>query len=267
MTLYEWTNTGSNDFFTKKLRVLATNDLPAEKWSSNGRDDYNILKNYMRFTFEKLADEKADAPAAEQNSFIYEDSEQACFDTGLFDKNWQHIYFYCKKNRYPNYQKYEFSGFFNDYTIKMASLPATVVSALRRPNYFSDPSALIYNVNLSIVPQWQHIIYTEESFLRIPEQIRMMGPDMCRNVISGSIETVQKRIQANYKTIVPQWFNKKIQLLAPLYLTNPNKPDLALVLSLSEDKTQYYGHTCLTTEMAYNNARLIARPESYWLQP
>ena len=267
MTLYEWTNTGSNDFFTKKLRVLATNDLPAEKWSSNGRDDYNILKNYMRFTFEKLADEKADAPAAEQNSFIYEDSEQACFDTGLFDKNWQHIYFYCKKNRYPNYQKYEFSGFFNDYTIKMASLPATVVSALRRPNYFSDPSALIYNVNLSIVPQWQHIIYTEENFLRIPEQIRMMGPDMCRNVISGSIETVQKRIQANYKTIVPQWFNKKIQLLAPLYLTNPNKPDLALVLSLSEDKTQYYGHTCLTTEMAYNNARLIARPEIYWLHP
>lgn len=27
-----------------------------------------------------------------------------------------------------------------------------------------------------------------------------------------------------------------------------------------------YGHTCLTTEMAYNNARLIARPDSYWLE-
>ncbi len=36
---------------------------------------------------------------------------------------------------------------------------------------------------------------------------------------------------------------------------------------LSEDKTVYYGHTCLTTEMAYNNARLIARPDSYWLPP
>lgn len=39
------------------------------------------------------------------------------------------------------------------------------------------------------------------------------------------------------------------------------------IISLSEDKTVYYGHTCLTTEMAYNNARLIARPDSYWLQP
>lgn len=267
MTLYEWTNTGSNDFYTRKLRVLATNDLPAEKWSSSGREDYNILKNYMRFTFEKLSDEKDEAPDEEKNFYVYEDENQACFDTGLFDKNWQRIYFYCKKNRNPDHQKYEFTGFFNEYTIKVTSLSATVVAALRRPNYFKDPSALIYNVNLSIVPQWQHIIYTEENFNRIPEQIRMMGPDMCRNVIAGSIETVQKRIQANYKTIVPQWFNKKIQLLAPLYLTNPNKPDLALVLSLSEDGTQYYGHTCLTTEMAYNNARLIARPESYWLQP
>ena len=82
MTLYEWTNTGSNDFYTRKLRVLATNDLPAEKWSSTGREDYNILKNYMRFTFEKLFDEKADAPETEKNFYIYEDENQACFDTG-----------------------------------------------------------------------------------------------------------------------------------------------------------------------------------------
>ena len=28
------------------------------------------------------------------------------------------------------------------------------------------------------------------------------------------------------------------------------------------DKSKYYGHTCLTTEMAYNNARLIACSDS-----
>lgn len=27
----------------------------------------------------------------------------------------------------------------------------------------------------------------------------------------------------------------------------------------------YQGHTCLTLDMAYNNARLIARPNSDWL--
>lgn len=97
--------------------------------------------------------------------------------------------------------------------------------------------------------------------------LRANGKEFCQNLISGAITAVRKRIEANYKTVVPQWYNGKIQLLAPLYLSNPEKPDLALVLSLADDKTVYYGHTCLTMEKAYNNARLIARPDSYWLQP
>jgi hypothetical protein len=141
------------------------------------------------------------------------------------------------------------------------------VSELRRANYFENPSALIFDVNLEIIPQWNHILDDEDNFLRIPKQLRDDGRDFCQNVIDGSIRLVKKRIEANYKTVVPQFYRGKIQLLAPLYLTNPEKPDLALVLSPSEDRSAYYGHTCLTIEMAYNNARLIARPDSYWLQP
>lgn len=267
MRLSEWTNTGSFDFYRNKLRSLVTNDLPAEKWSSSDRNDYNILKNYIRFTFEKLWDERDLADEEDKQNFVYEDETQACFNTGLFDKTWQTIYYYCVVNRYPDHQKYEFNGFFTEYTLKYTNMPLTAISALRRPNYFNDPSALIYNVNLDIVPQWPHILYDEENYMRIPEQLRAMGHDFCRNVIAGSIDIVKKRIQANYKTVVPQWYGKKIQLLAPLYLTNNETPDLALVLSLSDDGTQYFGHTCLTMEMAYNNARLIARPESYWLHP
>ncbi|NLG24428.1 MAG: DUF3825 domain-containing protein [Clostridiales bacterium] len=152
--------------------------------------------------------------------------------------------------------------------MRYTDIPAAAVTALKRPNYFDDPSKLIFRVNLSIIPQWDHILYEEENFHRIPEQLRQNGRDFCQSLISAAIESVKKRIEANYKTIVPQWHRGRIQLLAPLYLTNPNaRPDLALVLSLSADETQYYGHTCLTMEMAYNNARLIARPESYWLQP
>ena len=124
-----------------------------------------------------------------------------------------------------------------------------------------------HDIKLDIIPQWDHILYDEENFLRIPEQLRTNGKEFCQNIIGGAIGSVKKRIEANYKKVVPQLYNDKIQLLVPLYLTNPDKPDLALVLSLSDDKTVYYGHTCLTTEMAYNNARLIARPDSYWLQP
>ena len=138
---------------------------------------------------------------------------------------------------------------------------------MRRANYFQDPSALIFDVNLDIIPQWDHIIFDEENFGRIPETLRMQGREYCQSLMDGCINSVKKRIEANYKTVVPQFYRGRIQLLAPLYLTNPDTPDLALVLSLSNDKTVYFGHTCLTTEMAYNNARLIARPDSYWLHP
>ena len=43
-------------------------------------------------------------------------------------------------------------------------------------------------------------------------------------------------------------------------------PDLALVVTKNSSGNFYQGHTCLTLEMAYNNARLIAKPDSNWLR-
>lgn len=267
MRLKEWTYLGNYDFFTSKLQLLASNELLPEKWSYAGKNDFGILKSYLYFTFEKLWKERSTVSEEDKQRFIYMDEKVACFNTGLYDKTWQPIYFYCISNPIEGFQKWRFTSFYNSYTIKYTDIPNTAVLNLQRANYFNDPSALVYDINLNIIPQWDHILYDEENFLRIPEQLRANGKEFCQNLIDGAIASVKKRIEANYKTVVPQLYNEKIQLLAPLYLTNPEKPDLALVLSLSDDKTVYYGHTCLTTEMAYNNARLIARPDSYWLQP
>ena len=67
----------------------------------------------------------------------------------------------------------------------------------------------------------------------------------------------------------------RIQLLVPVCLCREDIPDLALVVSkVRKDKdgkspggNAYLGHTCLTLNIAYNNARLIARPDSAWLRP
>jgi hypothetical protein len=267
VVLDQWCFRGSHSWYDNKLRLLATNQLPPEKWSYSGRNDYGILRSYLSYTFEKLISEKDATSIDKQNEHIYEDSSQACFNTGLFDKNWQPIYFYCKLNNRSDMQKWLFSEFYNTYTIKYTDIPANAVSVLRRPNYFDDSSLLNYNANFPIVPQWDHILFDHENFERIPEFIRSNGADFCQNLISGAIEKAKKRVDANYHTAVPQWYRGNIQLLVPLYLTNGETPDLALVLALSDDKTQYWGHTCLTLEMAYNNARLITRPESSWLNP
>ncbi len=267
MLFKDWVFWGSYDFYQNKLRTLVANELPPEKWSYAGKTDFGILRNYLVFTFQKLWQEREEAPDVDKQQFIYMGENDACFNTGLFDKTWQAIYYYCVKNPKDGYQPWSFKAFLNSYTIGFTSIPSEVVSGLRRANYFADPSALVFDIKLDIVPQWSHILNDEENFLRIPEQIRTLGREVCQNLIDGAIRKVKKRIEANYKTIVPQFYNGKIQLLAPLYLTNEETADLALVLSLSDDKKTYYGHTCLTTEMAYNNARLIARPDSQWLKP
>lgn len=59
-----------------------------------------------------------------------------------------------------------------------------------------------------------------------------------------------------------------MQLLLPLALEHKGTIDVALVCNHKYDKEKvnnYEGRTIFTMEMAYNNARLITRPDSDWL--
>ncbi|MDB1820787.1 DUF3825 domain-containing protein, partial [Collinsella aerofaciens] len=62
---------------------------------------------------------------------------------------------------------------------------------------------------------------------------------------------------------VPQFYGGRIQLLLPLCLTG-DKPELAL--TIQREDGFYAARTCLTLDMAYNNARLICRPETSWIK-
>lgn len=83
-------------------------------------------------------------------------------------------------------------------------------------------------------------------------------------LLSGAaLEYARIRIKENYKAAVPQYFRGAIQFLIPISLGDPAIVDLSLAVGREGDI--YTGHTCLTLDMAYNNARLIAKPESDWL--
>ena len=87
-----------------------------------------------------------------------------------------------------------------------------------------------------------------------------------RRQLTGAIDEVIRQVKTNYKIAVPQYFNRKTQLLLPLCLTPGSKnPDLALVI-YKLDEFNYCARTCLTLEMAYMNARLIVKPQSDWLK-
>ncbi|MGK7924441.1 MAG: DUF3825 domain-containing protein [Spirulina sp.] len=50
-----------------------------------------------------------------------------------------------------------------------------------------------------------------------------------------------------------------------LCISNRSRADVALVITRTDGV--YSGETILTLDMAYNNARLLARPDTEWLQP
>ena len=108
---------------------------------------------------------------------------------------------------------------------------------------------------------YKHILDDEKNKNRLPQEF--LNSDNKINIINGALDTMKKRVSANYKLAIPQYYEGKIQLLLPLCLMSDNKPDVAI--AVTKKNGCYQGHTCLTLDMAYNNARLIAKPESNWL--
>jgi hypothetical protein len=91
------------------------------------------------------------------------------------------------------------------------------------------------------------------------------------NDFKEALHTTLARVDWNYKTAIPVYYprEQKMQLLLPLALENSEVVDAALLCNHRFDETQgvnnYEGRTILTLAMAYDNARLIARPDSNWL--
>ena len=86
-----------------------------------------------------------------------------------------------------------------------------------------------------------------------------------KTALDGALKQTKRMLEADYRTAIPQYYNHSIQLLLPICLRHPGKPDLALACMKTSDGSKYLGRTCLTLRMAYHNARLLARVDRSWL--
>ncbi len=241
----------------KLATEIASND---EEWDfSDVQTKKNaILKNYLEHTFRKLKVE---------NKISYTlQNTHACFNTGLLTNNLEEIFVFFEahnglynKNGVP----FCFKAFLRASDNRLlrifsGNLPETA-------DYFQKPEDLIFNPNCNIIPQIDHII--EENKDRFPLHMQELDSNEIRRRLEGAINEAKKKVKTNYKIAVPQFYNNRIQLLLPLYLTpSSQNPDLALVIH-KVNATTYTARTCLTLKMAYNNARLIVKPQSSWLKP
>ncbi len=234
--------------YNVKIEELAK--LSPEKWSFEGKIDNSILKNYIQYTFNKLWEENK----------IIEKENYALFNTGLFTEFYEPIFFYLEPNKAGGSQKWYLKQIATEYTLGYYGISEMP----ERANYFQNPELLVFDAKCKINVHFKHILQDPDNLSRMPTEL---NSGALQNALIGAIDLMKKRVMANYKIAVPQYFDGKIQLLLPLYILENKEPDLALVVTKNKVGNYYQGHTCLTMQMAYNNARLIAKPDSNWLNP
>jgi Domain of unknown function (DUF3825) len=78
----------------------------------------------------------------------------------------------------------------------------------------------------------------------------------------------EKRTRWNFKTAIPQYYPRfnTMSLLLPLAIVDDEVVDIALVVTKNPSGS-YQGRTVLPLDWAYQNARLVCRPDSDWLVP
>jgi hypothetical protein len=125
-------------------------------------------------------------------------------------------------------------------------------------HYFDDPSCLVYDARRDFRVNIEHTT-SETPRERFPQPHRLLERYALQTVVNGAIDNARERVHRSYKTAIPQYYRGQIQILLPLPLNKPQGADLALVVE--RDSTFHRASTCLTLDMAYNNARQLARPD------
>lgn len=266
-----------------------------EPWNFDGGEDRPILKSYLAYTFFRL----------QQEGKVLEDAERgmAAFNTGLVTDTYEPIYA-CFAPAHTE-RAWRFSGFCRAGSRGLGKDLVRIFRPLpEKARYFERKEDLLFDASCEPQLDYDHILIDNIDRLPLDfleeelrgsseaadalEEVRSAGTDAERRAafdalrdavevdgrlerrlirrLDDAVEVARKRADWNYRTAVPSFFPSRscMSLLLPLDFSEDGTPDVALVLELTESGT-YLGQTILTMRMAYNNARLVCRPDSDWL--
>ncbi|MGN0679408.1 MAG: DUF3825 domain-containing protein [Oscillospiraceae bacterium] len=289
---------GSWSSFLTELAAKAID----EEWdfANSSRKNYQILIQYIKYTFSRLMREKKVCISANR--------EFAAFNTGLADDHYDDIYACFVPNDPLSGTPWKFAGFC---TAASGGLGKQLVNCFnplpQPPSYFNRNEDLFFDSTKQLHTDFEHIIidninrfplqFLSDQFFDTPNassivnSLRICGSDHAKrsalyaelreiviennrlfiriqNRLKDSIELAKKRVRWNYKTAVPSYFPKRdsMSLMLPLALLDESKPDVALVVELTRSGC-YQGQTILTLPQAYIDARLLCRLTGDWLVP
>lgn len=264
-----------------------------ERWtflSVPGKSALPILDSYIRYTFLRLHEQDR---LAESERF-------ACFNTGLLTSNQEEIFgVFRVSDMYDPAKPVAATNKKWFLTSWARSGERQLTDFFELPglaSYWTDPAELIFNPQLHVQLNLDHIIRDNinrfpvelgghldvngipgdiadtpdiEADAHVGESSRIAGsektevPLATRNALEGAMKHSIRLAHRSYRIAVPQYHYGKIQLLLPIYLRSPDRPDLAL--TLERHGGWYRAATVLYPDWAYRQARLLSRPNSEWL--
>ncbi len=239
------------------LSALASLAEPEEWTGSNPTvRPLPILDSFLRYTHRRLVMEDKIAVTA--------DGEYAASNTGLLTPHAEEIFGLYQRNQHENAQHWFFVGWVAE---SNRDLLRNFDEPPQMAEYVTSASELVYDWRRELKLAYDHIL--GDNIDRFPPEM-VKQPLRARQALDSAINLTLRRVRRNHKLVIPQWYPKLgeagAQFLMSLDLTGDGTADLALVVSAVGDRA-YRGHTVLTLDMAYTNARLVARPDSDWLAP
>jgi hypothetical protein len=225
------------------------------------RDVHVILRSYLKYTFLRLNE-------LPDHLVRSNDETALAFNTGLVTPFQEHIYAMFRQRAAGELgPQWVLRGFEKASSVPFLSLFGQNLPPLA--TYYDDPSQLVFDVRLPLSVNVEHVPHDPKRF---PENLKLLTPqDLAAQVNAKAPEAVE-RVRRNYKTAIPQFYRAgntgqgKMQLLLPVALLRRDHAELALAVDRL-DSGVYLGRTVLTLDWAYNNARLLTRPDTDWLKP
>ena len=285
------------DDFTDMTGFLAgiANKAMKEKWHRGNSDkakvvgQYSVLKSYIEHTYLRLAEEDRNR-GEDTAEKIVRFKEKVYFNTGLLDRYFRQIFIVGDtetivfEHPYLECRRIEVIKNAIPYSENESAI-ARIFSKNNLPaiaTYFKKREDVVFDASLDISLNDHHIFVDGVRRGRLPKyqkDFEECGDDERKldsliTRMTGEFDQACARAkllaERNYKLAGPQYWEEtgEIQFLLPIYLDDSEaKPVCAIALSLdTEGINPYYrGETILTLDMAYNNARLIVKPDVYWL--
>lgn len=280
-----------NDF----LEELA-NKAMRENWTwvnstATSSFRYPVLKNYVEFTYLRLLTEDAQE-TDERKKKLVEYKGKVYFNTGLLDRYFRQIFIVGDRGdlglELPLLGDYRQMALHNPRVY--SENEEAIARVFRRDDvpkiarYFSRCEDVVFDASYEVHLNDDHIFVDGVERGRLPKYaaeyaacngdpaaIELLVSRIARD-FQSALDRAKLLAERNYKLAVPQYWPEtgEIQFLLPIYLgerEEAEKPECALALSLdTEGRYHYYrGETILTLDMAYNNARLLAKPDVFWL--